>query len=279
MAAPLAVPKATIPSLTIPSVRAHFLVTTPSPFPSMDGPSLSGSLRGLAFGMSASEIKATFPLWEAFDYGGKSKPSPKAVHAGLLSGSVFGLGLHRVAITYPSLAAAKKSLTATWGSPRAHQGSLVWHDAESWVVATLEPSNGGAVLFLEPWVPLAETLRDGGELAWMDKHLLDAEVQQLAPVLVEALRSCLRTEGMLEGDLVDGRLGVYSTPTGGVARYVLQIIDPYEEALPLLKAKLVKVSSVGEETTFVNTSRSVTVRYRVDEHWTRISVSRFVEGK
>ncbi|MBL8721720.1 MAG: hypothetical protein JNL79_37385 [Myxococcales bacterium] len=206
-----------------------------------------------------AEVQAASPsIWPAFHY--TEDPSkggiPLTLGGGRLSGLVYQLGLDRVSISYKSFATARKALTQAWGDPVEEGGDLIWVNPERGTHAVLMPFEQTAELWLQPYLPIAEVLADGGEFSWNGKHLLDSTVEELEPVLINALSSCLHSYAR-DGDLIVGQLGL-RVQEGSVNAYEIDGLY-YPDAIKVLEAKLQKVGTKGSETTFRNDTHTVEV--------------------
>ena len=208
-----------------------------------------------------AEVQAAAPsIWPAFLY--TEDPSkgdiPLTLAGGRLSGLVYDLGLDRVSVRYKSFATARKVLSQAWGDPIEEEGGdLIWENPERGTYALLMPFEQTAELWLQPYLPIAEVLADGGEFAWNGKHLLDSTVEELDPVLINALSTCLHSYAR-DGDLIVGRLGL-RVDTGSVNAYEIDGLY-YPSAIKVLETKLQKVGTKDSETTFYNVAHTVEVR-------------------
>lgn len=171
----LPVPATRVPTFDDETLRARTTsADVGDTFPWRPAPSLSGPLRGLAFGVPRADAEKAMLPSSAI---GPGKFTP-----------VFGPeGLRLVEIRYPSVTVARAALEPAWGPPHREalkSGELfTWKNAAHAIRATMiVDGDEPAILVIEPYVRAAELLADGGELSWRGRHLLDWTREELRGV-------------------------------------------------------------------------------------------------
>jgi hypothetical protein len=241
------VPTAVASNASDPRVRARVSsATAGDTFPSRPAPSLSGPLRGLAFGMSAAEARAAAPGFAAaFRVYAEADTRDTWLPLGSGKGRVriHRHGLDMIEIEYPTAAVARSTLTAAWGEPHAGESAFewkVWTNREHSIRAVLmKADNDLRRVELLPYRPLAELLADGGELSFAGKHLLDCTEAELAPLLGHKSGPDAQ---LLPTELSSGHIPLrVRTAAGAVDQYTLGVDYTYaRETAATIEAALAK---------------------------------------
>jgi hypothetical protein len=245
----LPVPSAKLVTISEPSLRARVL-STDTVFPSKPAPSLSGPLRGLAFGMTGDEARAAAPGFSAA-FREQKKPETKwlPLGGGRSRVRIEDFGVDMIEVEFPSEAIATSTLEAAWGKPRDGDSAFqwkVWTNVEHSTRATLMRGDGPELTRLEllPYRPLSELVADGGELSWNGKHLLDCTVAELALAMRGKAGDDLQ---MLPTELSSGHLPLrVFDREGSVSRYILGIDFTYDRPVrETIRAALEKHFGTG----------------------------------
>lgn len=241
-------------TLRDPALRARVLsAETGADFPWKPAPSLSGPLRGLAFGMSADEARKAAPAFApAFEDYAVSAASPVKwlpLGNGTARVRIYKRGLDMIEVRFPDAAAATKALEAAWGPAKVGVSGFSWHgwfNREHGIRAVLMKGDGDALDRLEllPYRPLDELMADGGELSWNGKHLLDCTLDELAEAL--AVKSGEDVQ-MLPIELSSGHIPLrVAAKDGRVVRYTIGIDYTYDAPISAtVQAALQKHFGVG----------------------------------
>ncbi|MGZ3453770.1 MAG: hypothetical protein ACXVEF_29465 [Polyangiales bacterium] len=246
----LPVPGAKVVTINDPSLRARVLsAASGDAFPWKPAPSLSGGLRGLAFGMTGDEARAAAPGFAAAFKEGKTSAKWLPLGPAKARVRIEDFGVDMIELDYPSEAIARSTLEAAWGKPRDGDSAFnwkVWTNAEHSIRATLMRGDGQQLTRLEllPYRPLAELIADGGELAWNGKHVLDCTAAELAPAMKGKVGDDLQ---LLPTELSSGHLPMRVVEDkGAIARYTLGIDFTYDRPVrETIRAALEKHFGAG----------------------------------
>lgn len=248
----LGVPRAAASNATDAAVRARVLsAAVGDAFPWRPAPSLSGPLRGLAFGMTAAEARAAAPAFAGAFRVYTDRDVSDAwlpLGAGKARVRIHRHGVDMIEIEYPTAAVARATLTAAWGEPHAGEGAFewkVWTNREHAIRAVLMKADDTLRrVELLPYRPLAELLADGGELSHGGKHLLDCTEADLAPLAAHRSREDLQ---LLPTELSSGHIPLRLHVTAGaIDRYTLGVDYTYaREAAAAIEAALTAHFGLG----------------------------------